>query len=265
MRERVARTERLATAAVAGRSGGGDRRSTSLLPMPPGALHRVGHTPDDVAWASILGLGLAQGADPNRFRYSDGLKRWMDVVIAAGMLVLLFPLRIAVAIAIRFETPGPAIFRQRRVGRGGQPFTVLKFRTMTHRPSDGLIRFQGPDGRLIHKLANDPRITPLGRILRRTSIDELPQLINVLRGDMSLVGPRPELPEIVADYDRWQHRRHLVRPGLTGWWQVHARSELQMHENTELDLYYVDHLSFWLDLRILVETVHVVFFGYGAF
>jgi len=228
-------------------------------------MHRVGHTPDEVTWASILGLGLTQGTNPDRLRYCDGLKRWTDVIVAIFMLILLLPLLVAVVIAIRLETPGPAIFRQRRIGRGGQPFTVYKYRTMTHNPSEGLVRFRGPDGRLEHKLANDPRITPLGRILRRTSIDELPQLINVLRGDMSLVGPRPELAEIVTSYASWQHRRHLVRPGLTGWWQVHARSELQMHENTELDLYYIDHLSFWLDVRILVETVHVVFFGYGAF
>jgi lipopolysaccharide/colanic/teichoic acid biosynthesis glycosyltransferase len=228
-------------------------------------MPRRARTPDEVAWSSVLELGLNQGADPNRFRYSDGLKRAIDLVGSAALLLLLAPLLIAVAIAIRIDSPGPAIFTQRRVGRGGRPFTVYKFRTMTHSPTGELVRFMSPDGRLVHKVPDDPRITRLGRVFRRTSIDELPQLINVLRGDMSLVGPRPELPEIVEGYADWQHRRHLVRPGLTGWWQIHARSELQMHENTELDLYYVDHLSFRLDLRILVETVHVVFFGYGAF
>jgi len=261
----VARTERLVAATAAARPAGPGRRGDGTLPIPPGALHRVGRSPDDVAWASILGLGLTQGADPNRFNYCDGLKRWMDVLFAATLFLLLSPMLVAVAIAIRVDSPGPAIFRQRRVGRGGRPFTVYKFRTMTHVASEGLVRFRAPDGRLVHKMADDPRITPLGRILRRTSVDELPQLLNVIRGDMSLVGPRPELAEIVGGYAPWQHRRHLVRPGLTGWWQVHARSELQMHENTELDLYYVDHLSFWLDVRIIVETVHVVFFGYGAF
>jgi exopolysaccharide biosynthesis polyprenyl glycosylphosphotransferase len=255
----VGRSERLATASI--RPGGGGDGS---LPLP-GVRARPGRTPDDVAWASILGLGLAQGADPNRFRYADGLKRAIDLAGAALLLLLLAPFLLAVAVAIRLDSPGPAIFRQRRVGRGGRQFTVYKFRTMTHAQGEGLVRFAGADGRLLHKVPDDPRITDLGRVLRRTSIDELPQLINVLRGEMSLVGPRPELPEIVAGYAPWQHRRHLVRPGLTGWWQVHARSELQMHENTELDLYYVDHLSFRLDLRILVETVHVVFFGYGAF
>jgi len=220
-----------------------------------------------VAWASIVSLGLASGADPARLRYADGLKRATDLLLAAVLLLLLAPLLLAVMVAVRLDSPGPAVFRQRRVGRGGHPFTVLKFRTMNHRPGGDrdLHRFATADGRLVHKIADDPRITSLGRLLRRSSIDELPQLINVLRGDMSLVGPRPELPEIVAGYAPWQHRRHLVRPGLTGWWQVHARSELQMHENTELDLYYVDHLSPRLDLQILLETVHVVFFGYGAF
>jgi lipopolysaccharide/colanic/teichoic acid biosynthesis glycosyltransferase len=129
----------------------------------------------------------------------------------------------------------------------------------------GLRMLQAPDGTMRHKLRQDPRITRVGRWLRRTSVDELPQLINILLGHMSLIGPRPELVEIVDRYEPWQHRRHMVRPGLTGWWQVSGRGNRPMHENTELDLYYVDHLSAGLDLRILIRTVVVVVKGLGAF
>jgi len=259
----LARIERFAASAQS--VGAGMGNGDGYLPLPPQATRRAGRTPDDVAWASILGLGLSASADAERNRYCDGLKRMMDVAIAAALLLLLAPMLIAVALLIRIDSPGDAIFRQRRVGRGGREFTVYKFRTMSKAEPGELVRFAAADGRMVHKIPNDPRITQIGRTLRKTSIDELPQLFNVLRGEMSLVGPRPELPQIVASYAPWQHRRHLVRPGLTGWWQVHARSELQMHENTELDLYYVDHLSFGMDARILIETVHVVFFGYGAF
>ncbi len=125
--------------------------------------------------------------------------------------------------------------------------------------------FGETDCRQRHKTPNDPRLTRVGKFLRRTSIDELPQLLNVVRGQMSLVGPRPELPEITERYAAWRHRRHLVRPGLTGWWQVQGRSDLPMHENTELDLYYVEHGSFRLDLRIVLRTFHILFSRKGAF
>jgi lipopolysaccharide/colanic/teichoic acid biosynthesis glycosyltransferase len=125
--------------------------------------------------------------------------------------------------------------------------------------------YDGPERRIRHKSRTDPRVTRLGKLLRSTSIDELPQLVNVLLGDMSLVGPRPELPAIVAGYAPWQHQRHLVRPGITGWWQVRGRSDFPMHEHTELDIYYVAHKSLWFDLRILFETVRTVLVRSGAF
>jgi lipopolysaccharide/colanic/teichoic acid biosynthesis glycosyltransferase len=121
------------------------------------------------------------------------------------------------------------------------------------------------DGKLQHKSENDPRITRLGRRLRRTSLDELPQLINVLRGEMSLVGPRPEVPYVVQEYEPWQWRRFAVQPGITGWWQVNGRSDKPMHLNTQDDLYYIQHYSIWLDLKILWRTVGVVFGGKGAY
>lgn len=193
------------------------------------------------------------------------LKRGLDAIVAATMLLLLSPMLLVVAIAIRLDSPGPILFRQTRIGRGGRPFTIYKFRTMR---DHGQIRIEwltDEEGNVCHKMRNDPRVTRVGRWLRRTSIDELPQLFNIVLGHMSMVGPRPELPEIVERYAEWQHRRHLVRPGLTGWWQVSGRSDKPMHEHTELDIFYVENGSLWLDLRILVLTTLVVFKGLGAF
>jgi len=213
-------------------------------------------------WMSMLAASLPKRS--GRVIYGFVFKRWLDVVTAALATVLLLPLLIVVALAVRLDSPGPVIFRQTRVGRGGTSFVVLKFRTM--RDAQQVLQFfEGPDGKLRHKLVNDPRVTRIGRLLRRTSIDELPQLINVLRGEMSLIGPRPELPGIVEHYEPWQHRRHLVRPGLTGWWQVQGRSDRPMHEHTELDLYYVENLSPGLDLRIIRRTIRVVLSGFGAY
>ncbi len=215
------------------------------------------------AWFSLL--ELAHRADSGRLAYCAVFKRWIDITLASVALAALSPLLLLVALAIRADSQGPVLFRQRRLGRGGQPFIVYKFRTMIqdrrkeHRP------FDGTDRRQRHKTPNDPRLTRVGKFLRRTSIDELPQLLNVVRGEMSLVGPRPELPEITERYAAWQHRRHLVRPGLTGWWQVQGRSDLPMHEHTELDLYYVEHVSFRLDLQIVVRTFHILFSRKGAF
>lgn len=192
-------------------------------------------------------------------------KRSTDILVSTILLALLAPVLLMVMLAIRLDSPGPAIFAQKRIGRHGRPFHILKLRTMTHQPDRALIWIPDKDGRLRHKLHDDPRVTRVGRWLRKTSIDELPQLVNILKGEMSLIGPRPELPEIVARYEPWQHERHRVRPGLTGWWQVSGRSDKPMHEHTELDLYYVRNLSLLLDTRILLKTLIVVFKGIGAF
>lgn len=192
-------------------------------------------------------------------------KRLIDVVASALLLVLLSPLLLLALAAVCIDSTGPAIFKQPRVGRGGKVFTLYKLRTMAYAPSCGIVWTADQHGRKRHKIRNDPRVTRTGKFLRRASLDELPQLVNILKGDMSLIGPRPELVEIVENYEPWQHERHAVRPGITGWWQVSGRSDLPMHENTELDVYYVRGLSFRLDFLIALKTIRVVIRGFGAF
>ncbi len=175
-------------------------------------------------------------------------------------LVALFPLILLVALLVYLTLGGPVILRQRRIGLGGKPFTVFKFRTMLadRRADDRRAEDRpfGPDRRVTHKSQDDPRLTPSGRLLRRLSLDELPQLLNVLRGDMSLVGPRPELPEVVRrHYASEHHRRHAVRPGMTGLWQISERGNGVMHEHVHIDLEYVDRVSLTTDLAILLWTI----------
>jgi lipopolysaccharide/colanic/teichoic acid biosynthesis glycosyltransferase len=160
----------------------------------------------------------------------------------------------------------PVLFRQQRVGENGRLFEILKLRTMVvnaeaPQASSRADEIENP----VHKHRSDPRITSVGRVLRRMSIDEIPQLVNVLRGEMSLVGPRPELPGLVDQYEPWQRQRLAVPPGMTGWWQVTGRSEKAMHLHTEDDMYYVRNYSIWLDLQILMRTLWVVVLGRGAF
>jgi exopolysaccharide biosynthesis polyprenyl glycosylphosphotransferase len=221
--------------------------------------------PEVVAQAWLSLLTSTQHCSTSRVLYYSVVKRGIDVVVASLTLLVFLPLMVLVAFAVALDSRGPVLFRQTRVGQGGRPFTVYKFRTMTHAPGEELRRFQGADGKWRHKVKHDPRVTRVGRYIRRSSIDELPQLLNVVRGEMSLIGPRPELPQIVEQYGDWQHQRHLVRPGLTGWWQIQGRSDQPMHENTHLDLYYVENLSWRLDLQILRRTVRVVLGGLGAF
>ena len=176
---------------------------------------------------------------------------------AAGLLLSIVTLPILmVVVPLIWATMGfPAIFKQRRVGRFGEEFTVYKLRTMRHDRRVIQTDFTGPDRRKNHKSPNDPRHTRLGRFLRRWSIDEIPQLWNVALGDMSLIGPRPELPNIVRRYEPWQHERHETKPGMTGLWQVSARGEIPMHEATEIDIAYVRNLSLVSDLKILLLTL----------
>jgi lipopolysaccharide/colanic/teichoic acid biosynthesis glycosyltransferase len=182
-------------------------------------------------------------------------KPLLDEIIAGLLILLTAPLLMLLAILIRISLGPGIIFRQRRIGRNGIQFTVFKFRTMLpdRRRADVPIAF--PDRRRTHKSANDPRHTLVGRCLRRWSLDELPQLFNVVKGQMSLIGPRPELPSVVANYEPWQHRRHDVKPGLTGLWQVVARGDGPMELRTDLDVKYVQSMSFKLDLWILRATM----------
>ena len=194
------------------------------------------------------------------------LKRTQDIVLAGVLLVLVLPVLAALAALIRLSSSGAVLFRQTRCGRNGRLFTLYKFRTMTadaegrRREIEHLNEMDGP----VFKARNDPRVTRFGRFLRKFSLDELPQLWNVVKGDMSLVGPRPPIPEEVAQYERWQRRRLAMKPGLTCLWQISGRNELDFEQWMKLDLAYIDHWSPWLDLKILLRTIPVVLSGKGA-
>jgi lipopolysaccharide/colanic/teichoic acid biosynthesis glycosyltransferase len=186
------------------------------------------------------------------------LKRACDLLIAIPALILFSPLLLVLAVMIRLDSRGPAIFRQARVGQGGRVFEMLKFRSMT----DGTTLLNGPT----HKPNVDKRVTRVGRFLRMTSLDELPQIINVIRGDMSLVGPRPEIVEVMLEkYEPWQYRRLTVPQGITGWWQVTGRGRKPLFRHTHDDLYYIERASLWFDTRILLMTVRAVIRRDGAF
>jgi exopolysaccharide biosynthesis polyprenyl glycosylphosphotransferase len=195
------------------------------------------------------------------------LKRAIDLVLILLAAPVLVPLAAVIALAIKCDSPGPAIFKQQRAGKKGRLFVAYKFRTMVvdaeARKAD-LAWLNEADGP-IFKIRNDPRMTRLGRFLRRSSLDEIPQFWNILRGEMSLVGPRPQLPEEVAKYEEWHYRRLEVKPGLTGFWQVLGRSDTSFDEMVRLDIYYAENWSLGMDLRILLETIPAVLSGKGAY
>lgn len=195
------------------------------------------------------------------------MKGLVDRSAAAVALTLLMPLLAAIAVAVRVDSRGPVLFRQTRVGQGGREFGVWKFRTMVVDADallGGLAARNETDG-LMFKMREDPRVTRVGRLLRKWSLDELPQLVNVLLGQMSLVGPRPPLPSEVARYDGDVARRLLVKPGMTGLWQVSGRSDLSWEDGIRLDLYYVENWSLAADLTILWKTFGAVVNGRGAY
>jgi lipopolysaccharide/colanic/teichoic acid biosynthesis glycosyltransferase len=203
---------------------------------------------------------------PSSFYLRRG-KRWLDVAGALVGLVLGAPILIVAAICIKLESRGPVLYRSRRVGRAGRTFTFLKLRSMVNgadRHRHHLSHLNESDGP-VFKIARDPRVTRIGRFLRTTSIDELPQLFNVLRGEMSLVGPRPPLAEEVAQYEPWQFRRLEVRPGLTCLWQISGRSRIGFQEWMRLDLEYIRKQTFGLDIRILIRTIPAVLSREGAY
>lgn len=190
-------------------------------------------------------------------QFGLALKRGVDLVISAvGLIVLAVPFAL-IALAIRLDSPGPAFFRQERVGRGGRVFRVWKFRTM--------VKDAESIGLGMNVRADDDRITRVGRFLRDWGLDELPQLINVLRGDMSLVGPRPTIPAQVALYTDFERRRLEVKPGITGWALIHGRNAISWDERIRYDVWYVDHWSLWLDFYILLRTVPVVLTRQGLY
>jgi exopolysaccharide biosynthesis polyprenyl glycosylphosphotransferase len=193
-------------------------------------------------------------------------KRAFDLFEAAVALLVLSPIFLVVAVAIRLESPGPIFFRQRRVGVYGREFNLYKFRSMYQDAEARLesLRARNEVSGPVFKMRDDPRVTRVGRFIRRASIDELPQFWNVLRGEMSVVGPRPPLPSEVKQYERWQLRRLSVKPGITCTWQVSGRSQISFEQWMELDLRYIDSWSLWQDVKILARTIPAVLTGRGA-
>jgi exopolysaccharide biosynthesis polyprenyl glycosylphosphotransferase len=190
-----------------------------------------------------------------------------DILVSGLMLIALSPLLLLTALAVKLTSPGPVLFRQQRVGLRGRPFTMLKFRTMVVGADlmvDDLRQAHGVEG-VMFKLREDPRVTMVGKILRKFSIDELPQLLNVVKGDMSLVGPRPPLPEEVTRYEDWQFDRLEVPPGITGLWQVSGRADLSFDDAVRLDLFYIENWSLAYDLFIIAKTVPVLLSSRGAY
>jgi exopolysaccharide biosynthesis polyprenyl glycosylphosphotransferase len=215
----------------------------------------------------FAGIPMLDLRAPALSEYQRIIKRIFDLMATVLALPFMLIMGGVICLAIRLDSPGPFIYRSRRVGENGRLFDMLKFRTMVQNADalSHLVTRTDENGNLIHKIPNDPRVTRVGRFLRKTSLDELPQLVNVVKGEMSLVGPRPELPFLVDRYQLWQRKRFAVPQGMTGWWQIHGRSDKPMHLHTEEDLYYVQHYSIWLDVQILVQTVWAVLRGRGAF
>ncbi|MGH2944715.1 MAG: sugar transferase [Solirubrobacteraceae bacterium] len=209
---------------------------------------------DDVDGVTFLGIRRSELTRSSRL-----LKRGMDLVAAAGGLVVLAPLVGAIALAIKLNSPGPVLYRQKRIGRGGREFYMLKFRSMVDgadAQKAALLELNETQG--LFKIANDPRVTAVGRVLRKSSLDELPQLWNVVRGEMSLVGPRPLVPDDDAKIEGWQRNRLNVTPGMTGAWQIIGSTRVPLEEMVKLDYLYAATWSLWLDIKILLRTVAYV-------
>ena len=224
------------------------------------ALYRV--TIEDFGGLPLINLRATA------FSYYQHLtKRAFDLIVGTIVTLFALPLMAIAAVAIKLDSPGSIIFKQQRVGENGRVFSMYKFRSMVadaEKQHKHMIHYD-KEGQVVHKVPNDPRVTRVGNFIRRTSIDELPQLFNVLKGNMSLVGPRPELPLLVDKYEPWQRKRFAVPQGITGWWQINGRSDQPMHLNTDLDLFYIRNYSIMLDLYILWRTIAAVFKGKGAF
>lgn len=266
---------------------------TETTAMTPTSIVTAKRKTESLLYSRALQPMTSTSAAPSRgfaARASLVVKQILDYVIAGLLLVLSAPVILVVAVLIKLSSPGPVLFVQKRVGRNGRLFDFYKFRTMKHNSDDrvhrefsaNFIRGSGGDGDgaclhadsqdgtlasdgSVYKLTQDPRITAIGRFLRRTSLDELPQLIHVLRGQMSLVGPRPPVVYELDHYQEWHKRRLQVKPGITGLWQVSGRSSVPFDEMVQLDLYYIDHRSTSMDLWIMARTVPVMIKGNGAY
>ncbi len=214
---------------------------------------RPGSEPSDFAPPPRVGMQRAQRA--------------ADLLLCSLLLILLLPLFALIALLVRLDSPGPVLFIQKRVGKHGDEFPFFKFRSMVVDAEARLRLLEQQNERSgpVFKMKNDPRITRTGRILRKYSLDELPQLLNVLRGEMSLIGPRPALPREVAQYTAHQRQRLGITPGVTGLWQVSGRARVSFEHSVELDLHYIEHQSVWLNVRILLMTIPAVLQGDGAY
>jgi exopolysaccharide biosynthesis polyprenyl glycosylphosphotransferase len=215
----------------------------------------------------VAGLPLVHVEEPQVDEAGGFGKRLFDIVVASILVALISPVMLLIALFIKVTDWGPVFYRQQRVGILGDDFVMVKFRSMVRNADQIRVSLEGEnesDG-VLFKIKNDPRITRVGRFIRKYSLDEIPQLFNVVRGEMSLVGPRPPLPDEVEKYDEVVHRRLLVRPGMTGLWQVSGRSDLSWEESVRLDLYYVDNWSLVSDLVIMLKTVRAVLFSSGAY
>jgi len=224
------------------------------------ALHRAD-------FEEFAGVPMIDLRAPALSDYQRLVKRTFDLAVGGSLFLLTLPLYGVIALAIKLDSRGPVLFRQQRVGENGRLFDMLKFRSMyvgSEQRAEKTAELSW-DGMATYKRRDDPRVTRVGGILRRSSLDELPQLWNVLRGEMSLVGPRPELPWLVAKYELWQRKRFAVPQGMTGWWQINGRSDRPMYHNTQDDLYYVQNYSLLLDLQILLRTIPKVLRGDGAY
>jgi exopolysaccharide biosynthesis polyprenyl glycosylphosphotransferase len=222
---------------------------------------------DRVAIHEVAGLPLIELRESRIQGWNYIVKRAMDLMISIGVLIVTSPLLAFISVAIKLDSSGPVFIRQVRVGRDGKEFVCYKFRSMVENAEklkQELMAKEGNNGPLF-KMKNDPRVTRVGRILRKTSLDELPQFINVLLGEMSVVGPRPQVPSEVELYEEWHYQRLHVTPGLTGLWQVSGRSDLSFDEMVKLDLYYAENWSPWLDIKLMLRTVPAVLFGRGAY
>lgn len=257
----------------------------SMDSISPGELRHIGWALDERGVELIVAPALTDIAGPRiRTRPVSGLpliyieypeltgikywaKRSFDIVASALLMLVAAPLILGIAACVKSSSPGPCLFTQVRVGRHGEPFRMFKFRSMVQDAEDQVLNLQAwSEGNgVLFKMKDDPRVTRVGAFLRRYSFDELPQLVNVLRGEMSLVGPRPPLPGEVATYESWVHRRLLVKPGMTGLWQVSGRSDLSWEDSIRLDLYYVENWSMTADLVLLWKTARAVFRGEGAY
>jgi len=209
---------------------------------------------------------LEEGSAPPRAGMQR-LQRVCDVLLCLLLLVLLLPLFFLIALLVRIDSPGGVLFTQQRVGRHGSEFPFFKFRSMVADAEARRLTLEPQNERSgpVFKMKNDPRITRVGRVMRKYSLDELPQLLNVLRGEMSLIGPRPALPREVAQYTARQRQRLGITPGVTGLWQVSGRASISFEHSVELDLHYIEHQSVWLNMRILLMTVPAVLKGDGAY